>query len=866
MAMAVEHDGAVMSANGRMSYRCEACNKSYTERRALARHRHSDLHRRTTNQPLTQKYPCSTCGKTFQRNHDRQRHENEMHKGLKRSGITKREHEKSDADDAPRRKVKRTHSARGSVSLSQPPRPPPVSNWQYWNEESAAVVTPWCIEPTESRSKSSHSSKTGTSWSHASSVSPRATPSLRAPSESNSLNLPPANLRGQTWFADESSSDDESLDVLMKDTPLSQLSLRTMSSAGDSAIDMSQDREAKFPSITTLDFRDFDPASAKAAMSSQVSLIESTRALQIPPRHATSSTLLMRGKVRRIGLRSRDTTRCIFCKDVFEDEPEKLLPHLQKHLDMLKRDTFKCALCDLPFANEADLRSHTTSAKSKGNCGIDFEHTTPCTGHHPFVPGDDAHTNPDNVDANRMRATLTNWEQAQLQSYIAEINELIEAREKRVSSVFSIEALMRRSRNSVASFAFSVATHTSAPCDIDVDGKLDVQGISRHFKGLKIRGEDGADGKSSSDRLHHTTKKLRKGILDPSTEESLQKQLSDAAIAGNYIKIIRLNALGASPNIFYYQHSILAGAAEHADVATMQLLVSKGASIHMMDNQYGTPLSAAAFAGKVANAKWLLDEGSDIHRAGGQFGCPLSSAVAGNNLDMVALLIAHGADVHQLGGEFGSPFSTAVAKSSQAVVELLLKHGASVNAEGGREGSPLGVAVWHGRIELIRYLISKGAKINVLGGLHGTPLCSAIARMGAGSGFHHIVGFLVENGADVNLEGILGTPLRVAAERAGVPHMPKIVRMLLKYGASVHASNPQTSALMKAKASRVFWLQKVEAVEYDHSNNERSVKSSSEIITILRQAGAVDFDHRMEMTGTIDWNQPISRPSVGRVF
>ncbi|KAI7576155.1 hypothetical protein KC343_g22342, partial [Hortaea werneckii] len=79
-------------------YMCEPCGTSYTEKRALARHRHTAQHRRNLGLPPSEKYSCTLCSKTFSREHDRVRHVNETHRGQKRAGRNK---DAGDSDASP---------------------------------------------------------------------------------------------------------------------------------------------------------------------------------------------------------------------------------------------------------------------------------------------------------------------------------------------------------------------------------------------------------------------------------------------------------------------------------------------------------------------------------------------------------------------------------------------------------------------------------------------------------------------------------------------------------------------------------------------------------------------------------------------
>ena len=80
-------DQEPLAKKARHSFECEPCDKKYTEKRALVRHRQTDEHRERVGLPPAEKYSCVVCQKPFTRDFDRARHENEQHRGFKRQGI-----------------------------------------------------------------------------------------------------------------------------------------------------------------------------------------------------------------------------------------------------------------------------------------------------------------------------------------------------------------------------------------------------------------------------------------------------------------------------------------------------------------------------------------------------------------------------------------------------------------------------------------------------------------------------------------------------------------------------------------------------------------------------------------------------------
>jgi ankyrin repeat protein len=120
----------------------------------------------------------------------------------------------------------------------------------------------------------------------------------------------------------------------------------------------------------------------------------------------------------------------------------------------------------------------------------------------------------------------------------------------------------------------------------------------------------------------------------------------------------------------------------------------------------------------------------------------------------------------------------------------LLECGADINA-GRNEGcTALGQAAWHGLYETVAFLLENGADVNIQsncasGYRDWTPLIWAVK-----GGHIEVVRLLLENGADVNLAGIFctiggHTALMEAVENSHT----ELVKILIEYGADIHAEN-----------------------------------------------------------------------------
>lgn len=132
--------------------------------------------------------------------------------------------------------------------------------------------------------------------------------------------------------------------------------------------------------------------------------------------------------------RRRSEPDCIICGRPFELDKRELLGHLARHIRELSKPAFRCALCDIWFVYEADLRNHELCAQSaQSSCGYAFAHSEMCTGHHPpspshyigFAPRQSEEKRALLSDHRRMlfwAGDLKGWEYAQLKAFMDDIS------------------------------------------------------------------------------------------------------------------------------------------------------------------------------------------------------------------------------------------------------------------------------------------------------------------------------------------------------------------------------------------------------------------------------------------------------------
>ncbi|RMY48767.1 hypothetical protein D0863_15313 [Hortaea werneckii] len=782
---------------------CEPCGTSYTEKRALARHRHTAQHRRNLGLPPSEKYSCTLCSKTFSREHDRVRHVNETHRGQKRAGRNK---DTGDSDALPSvaSAGQTPPSQRGFAAQYDP---------LYVDEQSSLAkenggygMGAWdmhCrdVEPYpahEAFPRKSHEYLPFQShvMPEGSTLSPASDRTAISYSTHSARNGSYSEGRSsRSWFAESSGSEDE--DEATSRFKQGNQQPSNASTAADSAVDMAESGhdgyQSKPRSFASADFHpeQHDPQpQLKDTVDDELAAFGDLSLKPLP--RAT----VVQGRGTATTIPAKQTSICAFCNVPFEDDCRILLAHLRTHLEALRGESsFSCDECKISFANKADLTSHQASAQSRRHCGFTFDHKHPCTGHHRPAG---LHC-PDLADADRFQlcVRLRHWEQSQLKAYMANIEELVAASNDRSSAVYSIEQLGQgSSRDSRSSYAPSVNTYASAPCD-RTDGQMDVGGLQKRLKLKSL--------KSSAKWL---PQKFRSGGAGPSTPGSDRPNNSSAS--------------------------------QWQDPDAVRLLLGLGANINSHNAVHGSALASAARQGRMEVVQLLLRDGADPKESGGKYGSVLGAAAAGGHREIATLLLKHGADINYGKGSTGSPLSVASANGQMKMVQHLLERGADVNRAGGDEGSPIGFAIWYGRTSTASLLAQRGAALNINGGRHGNPLAAAVEAIARGRADLEMLNVLIYHGADVNSTRGSSNALCQASLHADLASMQLVIPILLERGANPNVSDSNGTAFEHAKRRYRHWAEKrSKKTDMDVSENVEEITGNCySVLIMLREAGA----------------------------
>lgn len=178
-------------------------------------------------------------------------------------------------------------------------------------------------------------------------------------------------------------------------------------------------------------------------------------------------------------------------------------------------------------------------------------------------------------------------------------------------------------------------------------------------------------------------------------------------------------------------------------------------AVNSSDQDRRTPLHWASRGVYYEIMKYLITKGADVNARDKNGITPLTSVVSRNNLEAAALLLDNGAKIQEADNLGKAPVLYAIRGESGPMLEFLIKKGADLEAANDYNRTPLLMACREtGELGIVKILVESGADINAHDIFGDTPLSLAAWR-----GFEKIVDYLLENHAEVSVEGEEGIKL-----------------------------------------------------------------------------------------------------------
>jgi ankyrin repeat protein len=267
-----------------------------------------------------------------------------------------------------------------------------------------------------------------------------------------------------------------------------------------------------------------------------------------------------------------------------------------------------------------------------------------------------------------------------------------------------------------------------------------------------------------------------------------------SAVRSNDVRSVE-KLLAANPGLVKAQDrsgsTPLHHAAGFGTLATVALLLDKGADVNAANKRKSTPLFWAIY--DEAKVRLLLDRGAnpDAKTVDGR-SLVYQAASVESGTGLLRLLLDRGAnaDVKTLAGM--TPLMVASGRANLEAMRLLLEKKVDVNARNAAGATAVMAAAATGNPQAVRMLLEKGADPKFRTKKNETALADA-----ATAGVEETVKLLLDRGAEVNVQDIRGySPLLYAAASDAMP--AGIVKMLLAKGADVNAKGDGETARMLA--------------------------------------------------------------------
>ncbi len=233
--------------------------------------------------------------------------------------------------------------------------------------------------------------------------------------------------------------------------------------------------------------------------------------------------------------------------------------------------------------------------------------------------------------------------------------------------------------------------------------------------------------------------------------------------------------------------------AQRAHTAIVQILLSKGADVSIVDNDGSTALHFTAISdktGQPAVIALLVEAGADLGAMTSLGHTPLHMAAQHGNLEVTTALVKAGSDPQATTNDGCTALHLAAQDGHVEVARALVKAGIDPQAKAFVGLTSMHLAAQNGHVEVVRALTDAGADLRAMTSTGTTPL-----HLAAQQGHSEISASLMEAGVHLNIKDSQGsTPLFLAAQNSH----SEIVIALAKAGADVDSTDSSGSIPLHA--------------------------------------------------------------------
>ncbi|BAY09917.1 ankyrin repeat domain-containing protein [Calothrix sp. NIES-2098] len=309
-------------------------------------------------------------------------------------------------------------------------------------------------------------------------------------------------------------------------------------------------------------------------------------------------------------------------------------------------------------------------------------------------------------------------------------------------------------------------------------------------------------------------------------QESQHTVLGLAVQSGNLDKIQLILDAGADIN---YQTSkgydVLIDAMHGRDIlqdenliSTLNLLISKGASINGKSSYGETAIKAAAHVGRFDAVKLLLNAGANPEQLGWT---ELMHAIVFGSVEQVKLLLEQSAQQDVRDSWQRTPWLLSLQVGELAKAKLLLATGANLNDTGICGKTPLMYAIESDRPDILQWLIAEGCDIEATDDFGNTALMLAAER-----GATDCVRILLAAGANSSRSDDYDNKAIKMASNL------EIVKMLVATGEDLSDINDDMRRSLTGIANNKFSLSQLSPEQYFAGKHPRFGKTNPELMDV----------------------------------